>query len=228
LIIFLVKNYIVIISDPILSSNPKENKPKRSNQAKSVELKKRALQMYKDKYKQTIIARDLGVHLNTVGVWIKQAGLKDVPIASMIPKDAAGMEFSEMHDDVFEGNPNDLTHEALRILKHDAALAEEKDILDIAESQASPADKYQHYIAAASIKLLRDSMSHLRGPRSVRELSELDQLIRRNLGLNSKSSGGTSNMHIDISILNNSAANKSDGIVRKKTTIIDIQPESEE
>jgi len=45
---------------------------------------------------------------------------------------------------------------------------------------------------------------NVRGPRTVRELSELDQLIRRNLGLNPKggsSSGG--GLSIDISILNN-------------------------
>jgi hypothetical protein len=64
----------------------------------------------------------------------------------------------------------------------------------------------------------------LKGPKTVRELSELDQLIRRNLGLNSKSGGGQSKMHIDISILNNSKADRGNGTVNKmKPTIIDVE-----
>ena len=98
-------------------------------------------------------------------------------------------------------------------------------MMDIAEAQSTPADKYQHYIAAAGIKILRDSIKNLKGPKTVRELSELDQLIRRNLGLNAKSGGGQSKMHIDISILNNSKADRGDGSVTKmKPTIIDIDP----
>ena len=108
-------------------------------------------------------------------------------------------------------------------------IEEEKSLLEIAESQSTPADKYQHYIAAAGVKLMRDSMKNLRGPRTVRELSELDQLIRRNLGLNSKNGGGQSKMHIDISILNNTEADRGDGAVRvkKKATVIDIPNEEQ-
>lgn len=225
---FVASDYNVFKSESILSSNPKENKPKRSNVPKSTELKERALQMFRDNYKQTIISRDLGVHINTVHKWIKQAGLNAVPITAMIPKDAEGMEFIDPLANLLNENLSERTDEAVKLAKHNAALLEEKEILDLAEAQSTPADKYQHYIAAASIKLLRDSIKHLRGPRSVRELSELDQLIRRNLGLNSKSAGGTSKMHIDISILNNSAADRGNGAVKQKTTIIDIEPESEE
>jgi hypothetical protein len=225
---FVVKIYNVIISAFILSSNPKENKPKRSNVPKSTELKSRALQMFRDNYKQTIIARDLGIHINTVHKWIKQAGLNAIPVTAMIPKDAEGMEFIDPLADILNSNLNERTAEAVKLAKHNAATLEEKEILDLAEAQSTPADKYQHYIAAASIKLLRDSIKHLRGPKTVRELSELDQLIRRNLGLNSKSAGGTSKMHIDISILNNSAADRGNGAVKRNTKIIDIEPESEE
>ncbi len=71
-----------------------------------------------------------------------------------------------------------------------ASKQEDVTLNEIAEAQNSPADKYQHYIAAAGIKLLRDSMKTLRGPKTIREMSELDQLIRRNLGLNAKTGGG--------------------------------------
>jgi hypothetical protein len=59
-------------------------------------------------------------------------------------------------------------------------------------------------------------------------LSELDQLIRRNLGLNSKSGGGASNMRIDISILNNSKTDRGNGTISKmKPEIIDVEVEPE-
>jgi hypothetical protein len=79
--------------------------------------------------------------------------------------------------------------------------------LEVAENQSSPADKYQAYVAASAIKMLRDNLINVRGPRTIRELSELDQLIRRNLGLNPKGgSGGAGSLTIDVSILNNSRA----------------------
>ena len=87
-------------------------------------------------------------------------------------------------------------------------------MLEIAEAQTTPADKYQSYVAAAGIKLLRDSMKNLRGPRTVKELSELDQLIRRNLGLNARTGGGSSKMQIDISILNDAKADRGNGAVK--------------
>ncbi len=218
-----------------MSDNPKENKPKTTKPrrkrvplAKSTELKSRALQMFRDNYKQTIIARDLGIHLNTVHKWIKESGLNAIPITAMIPKDAEGMEYIDPLAHILSGDLSERTDEAVKLAKHNAALQEEKELLELAESQSTPADKYQHYVAAAAIKLLRDSMGHVRGPRSVREMSELDQLIRRNLGLNAKTSGGTSKMHIDISILNNSAADRGIAAAKQKTTIIDIEPETEE
>lgn len=115
-----------------------------------------------------------------------------------------------------------LTTAAAAELKEQAQQQEDLTLAAIAESQATAADKYQHYIAAAGIKLLRDSMQTLKGPRTVRELSELDQLIRRNLGLNAKTGGGNGGrMQIDISILNNGLADKGKGTLAslKKDTI---------
>ena len=72
-------------------------------------------------------------------------------------------------------------------------------------------------------------MRNIKGPKTVRELSELDQLVRRNLGLNAKTGGGGSRMQIDISILNNSKADKGDGSLDKlkDKTIIDVDTNDE-
>jgi hypothetical protein len=121
-----------------------------------------------------------------------------------------------------EVNLEDMTQEAATEARLIASKEEDKVLAEIAESQNSPADKYQHYIAAAGIKLLRDGMTLVRGPRTIREMSELDQLIRRNLGLNAKTGGGGGRMQIDISILNNSTDKKGAKRVTDKP-IIDVE-----
>ena len=76
------------------------------------------------------------------------------------------------------------------------------------------------------MRLLRDSMSNLRPPKTIRELDQLDQMIRRNLGLNDKKGGGAGKMQIDISILNNARANKSKNAIKiNQEDIVDVEPE---
>jgi hypothetical protein len=187
----------------------------------------RALEMYDKEYKIKTIAKELNVHVGTVRRWLKKAGKPARRIGGHVPKPKKKPVADIYNDQLaidLEENLENYTDDAIRLAKHDARLAEDSALMDIAEAQSSPADKYQHYIAAAGIKILRDSIHNLKGPKTVRELSELDQLIRRNLGLNSKGGGGQSKMHIDISILNNSKADRGNGSVSKmKPTIIDVE-----
>jgi hypothetical protein len=187
----------------------------------------RALEMYAKDYKIKTIAKELNVHAGTIRRWFKKIGIPARKNGFAQPKKVIPVDLplDPLADDL-EENLDNFTDQAIRVAKHEARIAEDSSLIEIAEAQSTPADKYQHYIAAAGIKLLRDSMKNLKGPKTVRELSELDQLIRRNLGLNSKSGGGQSKMHIDISILNNTKADRGDGSVNKmKQTIIDIEPE---
>ena len=70
---------------------------------------------------------------------------------------------------------------------------------------------------------MRDSVKNLRGPRTIKELSELDQIIRRNLGLDNR--GGSGKVQIDISILNNTKADKGKGAVDiDSKKVIDVEP----
>jgi hypothetical protein len=185
----------------------------------------RALEMYAKDYKIKTIAKELNVHAGTIRRWFKKAGIpaKKNGFARPKQKPVADVYTDQLAVDL-ENNLEDYTEDTIRLAKHDARIAEDSALMEIAEAQSTPADKYQHYIAAAGIKLLRDSMKNLRGPKTVRELSELDQMIRRNLGLNSKGVGGNSKMHIDISILNNSKADRGNGSVSQmKPTIIDVE-----
>ena len=192
----------------------------------NTEVVQEALAMHASGMTNAAIARHLGVHAGTVRRWFRKLGL---------PPKKAGFNLPDTVDDQdrlkrdLEVHLEDMTQQAATEAKLTASKEEDKILAEIAESQNTPADKYQHYIAAAGIKLMRDSMQNIKGPKTVRELSELDQLVRRNLGLNAKTGGGQSRMQIDISILNNSKADKGNGSLDKlkDKTIIDVEPNDE-
>lgn len=196
-------------------------------------LLQKALELYARDYKIMSIARELGVHAGTVRRWFKKLDLPPrrragTPLPKQVQDLIQYVDDLDEDAEALKDNLDNYTGDAIRLAKQGARVVEDEQLMEIAESQSSPADKYQHYIAAAGIKLLRDSMKNLKGPKSVRELSELDQLIRRNLGLNSKSGGGASSMHIDISILNNSKTDRGNGTISKmKPEIIDVDVEPE-
>ena len=176
--------------------------------------------MFKADWKTSSIAKELGVHPGTVRRWLKKMGVpakknglqpNELPVTDEEPTDELA--------DALENHLEFTTEEAIRRAGHDARQEEDATILEIAERQSSPAEKYQHYAAATGIKLMRDGVKNLRPPKTVRELSELDQLVRRNLGLNSKSGGG-GKMQIDISILNNTKADRGNGAIKP---VIDVE-----
>ena len=182
-----------------------------SAKSKKSELLGRAIELYNQDYKLTSISKELDIHPSTLRRWLRAEGMapKTNPHGSNPrPEDADPLQTA------VEKNLENATQETIKVAKHDARKKEDEVMLEIAEAQTTPADKYQSYVAAAGIKLLRDSMKNLRGPRTVKELSELDQLIRRNLGLNARTGGGSSKMQIDISILNDAKADRGNGAVK--------------
>ena len=182
-----------------------------SAKSKKSELLGRAIELYNQDYKLTSISKELDIHPSTLRRWLRAEGIdpKTNPHGSNPrPEDADPLQTA------VEKNLENATQETIKVAKHDARKKEDEVMLEIAEAQTTPADKYQSYVAAAGIKLLRDSMKNLRGPRTVKELSELDQLIRRNLGLNARTGGGSSKLQIDISILNDAKADRGNGAVK--------------
>jgi transposase-like protein len=179
--------------------------------------------MYNKDYKLVNICKELDMHPATLRRWLREVGVA--------PKMNSHAETNPKPKDpdplgtAVDKNLKATTDNAVKLAKHDARLAEDKSMMEIAEAQSSPAEKYQSYIAAAGIKLLRDAIKNLRGPKTVRELSELDQLIRRNLGLNAKTGGGGSGkVQIDISILNNAKADRGKGSLKiNPDKIIDVE-----
>lgn len=175
------------------------------------------------------IADEMRVHRETVRTWFKKASLPARVFRPLMDADNKAMEAVEKRleegehaDDILKDYRGDVASEIRRI----ASAKEDEALAEIADAQVTPADQYQSYIASASIKLLRDSIKNLKAPRTVRELSELDQLIRRNLGLNAKGGGGSAHgkLVIDVSVLNNSLADKGKGAVaRMKSDAVDVE-----
>jgi transposase-like protein len=193
-----------------------------SKKSSKSELRARALDLYNQNYKLVAIGKELGINVSTLRRWLREAGVApktNSHAANPLPDDPDPLQTAL--DDNLEGK----TEEAIKLAKHDARLKEDESMMEVAEAQSSPAEKYQCYIAAAGIKLLRDSIKNLRGPKTVKELSELDQLIRRNMGLNAKTAGGGGKLQIDISILNNAKADRGKGAVKiNPKKIIEVTP----
>ena len=202
--------------------------PKKQNDSQFLDREdvKRALQLYKQDYKLTTIADELGISTSTLRRWLRKAGFGPKNDSYGSNPDTEKEKSVDPIQESLDEDLNKKTKEAINIEKRDARTAEEKSILEISEAQTSPAEKYQTYVAAAGMRLLRDSMSNLRPPKTIRELDQLDQMIRRNLGLNDKKGGGAGKMQIDISILNNARANKSKNAIKiNQEDIVDVEPE---
>jgi len=195
---------------------------------------KKALELNELGLSNAAIARDVGVCAHTVRRWFKAEGLppkpKGNPPRPKAPKNRDTSDLDELQqqlDKNLEGAVDGAIQNA-SLQAYEESVDEDQRLAKIAEAQNSPADKYQSYVAAAGIKMLRDSMRSIRGPSSIRELSQLDEMIRRNLGLNAKSGGGSGKITIDVSILNNSKADKGGGSVQameKKIIDADIVDE---
>lgn len=197
-------------------------------------LRTRAAELLKQGMIRSRIAEQLGVHPATITRWLAEVGVKPLPRGK--PRTEEGLaapaectfkdyDFEEPEPDVFEEALENAATEALQ--QHpllEARDAEEQDILAIAESQGSAADKYQAFVAASAIRMFRDSMPHIRGPRTVKEMSELDQLIRRNLGLNPRGGNGSAgSVQIDISILNNTKADVGGSALPARNVTLDAE-----
>ena len=186
------------------------------------ELLHRAVQLYNEGYKLVSISRELNLHVTTVRRWLRSAGIK--PKSSRYDKNKKVDESGALQKALGEKLEKDLPDQneaemklAESIETHDARLKETKDIEELAEAQASPADQYQAYMAASAIRLMRDNIKNLRGPRTIKDMDILDNIIRRSLNIDKKNNTAGS-MHIDISILNGPKNNKTNN---KK--VIDVE-----
>ncbi len=194
-----------------------------AGRAAALARRQRAIEMHNAGVIQARIADELKLSTATVGRWLREAGVPARPMRRDVAEDdvLTPVSFNDKLAETTDGVIADALIEA--------RTKEEQAILQVAENQGSPADQYQAYVAGSAIRLLRDNLANVRGPRTVKELSELDQLIRRNLGLNPRGGAGAGGgLTIDISILNNTKADLSadapaGSTVNKRKIILDAE-----
>ena len=191
-------------------------------------MRNRAVELLNKGLLRSRIAEQMGVNPATITRWLKEAGVAPLPKGRPRSPEAhtelTEPEFTEVEPNEFEEQLQEVTSEALQDPLSAARDEEERSILEIADSQGSPADKYQAFVAANAIRMFRDSMPHIRGPRTVKEMSELDQMIRRNLGLNPRGgSGSAGSVQIDISILNNTKADVGGSAIPARNVTLDAE-----
>jgi len=205
-----------------LSKAQKQRKAAEKARQLSFARRAKAVELFREDWTIVRIASELSVNPATVSRWLKDEGVRDLR-PRRTPDEIAAEAASEEP----EGPPAPADLSALDP-DYAARVAERTTLAEVAENQASAADQYQAYVAGNAVKLLRDSFANIRGPRTVRELSELDQLIRRSLGLNPKgNTGAGGGLTIDISILNNTKTAKNPNNVTVTVPTEDITDEDE-
>jgi len=98
---------------------------------------------------------------------------------------------------------------------------EHEKIKTVSESQGDASQQYANYAAATAMTIYKNSLNRIQYAKNIKELIMLDQMIRRNLGL--EKNQGCGKQQIDINILNN---HKGKRISESK--VIDVAPESNE
>ena len=171
------------------------------NRSAKARLRERAIAMHQSGWTQIAIARELGVHDGTIRRWLRLVGVPPKKSRyeanpSLTPEDPDPLATALAADLKFT------CQDVAALARADEREDERQAIVEVAEQQASPGDQYQAYIAAATIKHIRDSIPNLPPIRTIKDLDTADQIARRSLGLNAKG-GGQGKLTIDISILNN-------------------------
>lgn len=214
------------------------------HQLQKDQLRQRAIDMHNQDIPQPRIIQELQISKSTLRRWLRDLG---VP-----PKESRYHTNTKMGEpkvdpveEVLATNLLGVLGDSIRLDKTNERQAEDLAILEHAAAQTSPAEKYQSYIAAGAVKLMRDSLKLVKPAKNIRELDQLDQIIRRSFGLDARSGGGRGKISIDVSILTNSKAALHEGAVgvgivpthtidvktlrqKKKSKVIDVEDESNE
>lgn len=173
---------------------------KDKNQLQKQELKRWALDLYNDGMPQVRIAHEIGISDSTLRRWLRE--MKIPPKKHRHEENKVTEEDPDPVQKKLTGELANTLNDSLKLEKGRQRKEEDIEIINHAEMQTSPAEKYQSYMSASAIKLLRDSLKIIRPAKTIRELDQLDQMIRRNLGLDSRGSA-VGKVSIDVSILTN-------------------------
>ncbi len=213
------------------------------HQLQKDQLRQRAIDLHNQDIPQPRIMQELQISKSTLRRWLRELGVP--PKESRYHTNTKlGEPKVDPVEEVLATNLTGVLSDSIRLEKTNERQAEDLAILEHAAAQTSPAEKYQSYIAAGAVKLMRDSLKLVKPAKNIRELDQLDQIIRRSFGLDARSGGGRGKISIDVSILTNSKAALNGGAVgvggvpthtidvkalrQNKGKVIDVEVEDDE
>jgi hypothetical protein len=195
------------------------------HQLQKEQLKQRAIDLYNKDVPQPKILQELQISESTLRRWLRGVGVPP-KVNRHAPNIKVGEPLPDPVGDALAINLTGTLSDSIKLDKAKNREIEDIAILEHAAAQTSPAEKYQSYIAAGAVKLMRDSLKLVKPAKTIRELDQLDQIIRRSFGLDARSGGGRGKISIDVAILTNSKAALNDGAVKMdkvKTHVFDIK-----
>lgn len=158
------------------------------------------------------IAVELSLCAATVRRYLDQMGVPKCPMGRITRKPKEEFDpFAKFLKAAADGSVPELQEKPSTEEVVHARQEEKEKIIEAANNNMTPAEKYQAYIAGQGMRMMRDALPHLKRPTNVKELEILDNVIRRNLGLGGKGNGGK--VKIDVNILNNSKASPEGAII---------------
>lgn len=191
-----------------------------SKYSKKQELLKRAIALYNQDYKLATISRELDIHVSTLRKWLRDEGYK----AKKNPHGAnpKTQPVEETHT-IEDEQPSEIllqesTKEDNSLKKADDLVSSYEDVYDATQAALSQGDAYNSATAQVITQKQYEGLKNLRPPKTWKEADLLDRMIERKLGLDNKT---TSNVQIDVSILNKTKTVKDNQNVIDAETIDD-------
>ena len=210
-------------ADRVPVKNPKPTDLRFMSPKARAVIQAKALQLYEECGDKSKVSREMGIPRSTLRRWLKNAGVTDtLKMDQNILSEQKSEELdSSLVEAIHEAKEDEQTcadkdlieslsdQEKRDIMRVAQILArdEEMEVIEkVADGEVTVQNQYQSYTANLGMRILRDSKAKIRGPRTIKEFSELDNVIRRNLGLSSNGKGGVgaagSALHVDVKILN--------------------------
>lgn len=163
-------------------------------------VRKRAVDLYAQGHAIPDIARSIGVDSSTVRRWCRQTGTVHGGALASAPAPETPEEI--LNPPVVFVAP-DASNEDLEPSPVQRLLNAEQVMGAIEEAMSRPgdtADKYQSIIVALGLNMLKGVAAMPPAVKTIRDLATLNDMIRQNLGLNTKGSGGGA-LAINLNVL---------------------------
>jgi transposase-like protein len=229
-------------SERVPVKNPKPTDLRFMSPKARAVIQAKALQLYEECGDKSKVSREMGVPRSTLRRWLKNAGVTDPlkidatvldtnPDESESDKQLKFLEAAHEAEqdeqatadkDLIESLSGQEKRDIIRVAQILSRDEEMEVIENVSEGEVTVQNQYQSYTANLGMRILRDSKSRIRGPKTIKEFSELDNVIRRNLGLSSNGKGGTgsagSALHVDVKILNGG------GIPGQAEPVVEVNP----